>query len=136
MWGTIKRGAKPINKGRGLPMERAKEDERGATVCERAVFRVLGARYLPGEAFDPVSECRRGRKATVQTLGRLPGRAVLEACDALCSRGHLEAAGPGLYSLTDEGEARYRADFDAVKARARGRWGRAGASALNRSKQP
>lgn len=116
-------------------MERAENNARGATVCERAVFRVCGARFLPGETFDPVNECRRGRRATVQTLGRLPGKTILEACDALCSHGYLEAAGRGLYSLTPEGDIRYRADFDAVKARARGRWGRGGADALNSSKQ-
>lgn len=116
-------------------MERAEINARGVTVCEGTVFRVCGARFLPGETFDPVNECRRGRRSTVQTLGRLPGETILEACDALCSRGYLEASGRGRYSLTLEGDARYRADFDAVKARARGRRGRGGTNALNSSKQ-
>lgn len=90
------------------------------TVCEVAIFRVCASRHLPGEAFDPVAESRRGRKATRQTLGKLPGEAITGACDALCSRGHLEALGKGFYSLTDEGEARYRAGYDAERARARG----------------
>lgn len=84
---------------------------------ELAVLRVCAARHLIGEAFDPVRECGRGHWPTAQVLGKLPSRAILGFSDALSRRGYLARLGGGAYSLTQEGEERYSAAYNAKMAR-------------------